>query len=288
MPTTQANLPAFLSSDTDFRTWGSNISAALLFAGLVQTSDTGQINWTTVTRPGTTSTSAGYEIWRFADTLQSTAPVFIKVEYGTGISVDRTSMWITVGSSANGSGTIGGQVGTRRQITPFASKTAGVTLPCYVAGTSGRIAVAFNEDPTDNNYPCLWQVSRTADATGADTADGVFVALSSVGASQARQTIPASGAVPSMTTSTAWVQPDVGSTPQSATATPLSPAMLFAGGKQLFSINWMHYRAADIASGSPITVNAFGTTRTFMPLGSNQGASWVGSAVVVGVAMLWE
>jgi hypothetical protein len=42
------------------------IAAQIAAMGLVQTSDTGQINWVTVARPAL-NTIAGYEIWRFND-----------------------------------------------------------------------------------------------------------------------------------------------------------------------------------------------------------------------------
>jgi hypothetical protein len=80
------NLPAFLADDATFRAWGSGIAAQIAAMGLVQTSDTGQINWVTVARPAL-NTIAGYEIWRFNDALQATKPVFIRIDYGTSSPV---------------------------------------------------------------------------------------------------------------------------------------------------------------------------------------------------------
>jgi len=87
MATDTRNLPAFSNTDAEFRTWGSGIAAALQACGLVKTSDTGQIDWATVTRPGASHTAAGYEIYRFNDSLQATKPVLIKVEYGNGTAL---------------------------------------------------------------------------------------------------------------------------------------------------------------------------------------------------------
>src|SRR5512138_2499573 len=70
------------SDDGEFRSWGSDLSSRLAGVGLVQTSDTGQINWGSVSRPSEDN-YGGYEVWRFDDALQGTAPVFIKIEYGT-------------------------------------------------------------------------------------------------------------------------------------------------------------------------------------------------------------
>jgi hypothetical protein len=101
-------------SNATFRAWGSGISAALAAAGLVNTADTGQINWATVVLPGA-GAAAGYEIWRFSDALQASAPVFIKLEYGSSGLINGThsapQMWITVGTATDGAGTIQAAVG---------------------------------------------------------------------------------------------------------------------------------------------------------------------------------
>ncbi|HEY9464658.1 MAG TPA: hypothetical protein VIR54_16305 [Vicinamibacterales bacterium] len=92
-------------SDATFREWGLEFSTKLAACGLVQTSDTGQINWVTVTRPGV-STNAGFEIWRFNDTQQGTSPIFLRFDYGTGGGATIPRIQMTVGSGTNGSGTI--------------------------------------------------------------------------------------------------------------------------------------------------------------------------------------
>ena len=105
MTTTSYNSACLHDTDAAFRTWGSAISSALTTIGLTNTSDTGQINWTTVTRP-TANTMAGYEIWRFNDTLQSTRPIFIKLEYGTGSNVLYPHMVASIGTGSDGAGTL--------------------------------------------------------------------------------------------------------------------------------------------------------------------------------------
>jgi hypothetical protein len=106
----------FASTDAGFRTWAQKIHDALTAIGLTQTADTGQINLSTVTRPGSNDTAGGYEIWRFNDTLQATYPIFIKIEYGMNtVASNQPSLWITVGTGSNGSGTISGNPIARRQ-----------------------------------------------------------------------------------------------------------------------------------------------------------------------------
>lgn len=51
-------------------------------AGLVQTDDPGQLNIDSVTTLPADRTFAGYHVFRFNDLLQSSSPIFIKLEYG--------------------------------------------------------------------------------------------------------------------------------------------------------------------------------------------------------------
>src|SRR5262245_52043536 len=110
-----ATTTLILANDTDahFRAWPQWIHDKLSAAGWVQTSDTGQIDLTTVVKPAAVSTSQGYEIWRMADSLQATFPVFMKLEYGSGASsANNPQIWITLGTGSNGSGTLTGNTTT--------------------------------------------------------------------------------------------------------------------------------------------------------------------------------
>lgn len=95
------------ATDALFRSWGSGLSTALSTVGLVQTADTGQINWSTVVRAGVNS-DAGYEIWRFNDTMQATVPIFVKFYYGTYTPASSLRLLVEVGSGSNGSGSLTG------------------------------------------------------------------------------------------------------------------------------------------------------------------------------------
>lgn len=164
------------TTDAQFRAWGSELSARLAAIGLVQTADTGQINWATVTRPAT-NTAAGYEIWRFNDTLQGTAPIFLKLEYGTGSAANTPATWLTVGTGSNGSGTITGSATTRIQCSTNGVATNTVTnYQSYACAIEGLAWVCnkFNA-PTAGRGFTGFAVCRTCDATGAPTATGFVV-----------------------------------------------------------------------------------------------------------------
>lgn len=110
-----------VSTDAYYRAWVQALITALTTAGLVQTSDTGQINTTTVNVPAAQSTVGGYAIFRFDDTAQSTYPLFIKLEFGTAVSPGTVAnacpgVWLTVGKSSSGTGDIGSVLFPRRAL----------------------------------------------------------------------------------------------------------------------------------------------------------------------------
>lgn len=160
------------NSDANFRLWGKWISDQLAAWGWTKTSDSGQINWATVTAPVGTSAVQGYEVWSLGDALQATAPVKVKIEYGSGSNVNWPSTWVTIGSTSDGAGNITGPQTARKQVANNSHSTTGV--PSHAAG--GTSWATF----------CIWDTStsgwtfvmeRTKDASGADTAYGFNVAL---------------------------------------------------------------------------------------------------------------
>lgn len=107
------------TSDAGFRAWVAALIAGWISAGLVQTSDTGQINTSTVLRPAT-SVIGGYAIFKFSD-----SSLFLKVEFGTTTTAVNPELFITVGQGSNGSGTLTGQLSTRQT---FGSRIAATSV----------------------------------------------------------------------------------------------------------------------------------------------------------------
>lgn len=206
MTTSTSSLTFDFTSNANFRSWGSSISSSLVTCGLVLTSDTGQINWTTVTIPGTSAstTSFGYEIYRFSDTLQSTKPVFIKLEYGaSSYSTSGGSnywawpvLWVTVGTGTNGAGTLTGTVSTRTafggtQVTSSGTNgsqtTFATSTSCYFSGDTSSINMALGAVASIPTYtvtsgtaqpmpfPMFLVVERTRSSAGVANGDGVVI-----------------------------------------------------------------------------------------------------------------
>jgi hypothetical protein len=177
------------ASNALIKAWGSAISQALSSIGLVQTADTGQINWTTTTVTATSSAQTfGYEIWRFNDTLQATRPIFIKVIYGTtnnGTTYPRFALF--VGTGTDGAGNLTGLQLTARSDMASLSSALGnpnnspYAQPAYFFGDGSSIAIALppytNINPNANPGVLFWFVERTRNADNTPNGDGVVFGM---------------------------------------------------------------------------------------------------------------
>lgn len=161
------------SSDATFREWGKAISDGLAAVGLVKTSDTGQINWASVTRPGSAG-YAGYEVWRFNDTSQSTQPIFLKIQYGTASSTSNGQMSLQAGQGSDGSGGLTGSLSPVR--TPAQNQMSG-SLPLLVTGGAGYVAVAT---PPAGGNNLRFGVERLRTSAGAASDRGVVMYTNAV------------------------------------------------------------------------------------------------------------
>lgn len=294
------NVAANITADADFRAFCQGIHNALLGVGcLVQTADTGQINTSTVTRPGT-STAAGYEIFRFNDALQATAPIFVKIEYGVGAAVDRPALWITTGGSTNGAGTIAGSSGGGGRLgvaTTLIAKAAGSFLPAVASGDGGRFSLAFHMEAGSVMSFAMTVyflgVERTRDSTGAYTADGwVTVGVSNNTGGAAASYVAASSSsaysfgpcVPA-----AMVGVDI-----VGANGPAFGTMVYYLGKPFYGLSWGQINDNGCPGlGAVFSANVLGATHSYMQLApevNQQVALSYGGAndTKSSPCMLWE
>lgn len=179
------------SSGSAFNTWVQGVHDALEAIGMVQTTDTGQIDISTADTSSTSGNNqvVGYEIWRFDDDVQSTAPIFFKLEYGVSYSAGTykgPQMWLTVGRGSNGSGSITGPLFLSRK------RLTDGTGQVYQGTTSGAINYASSDGSVLNLI--LWPdtyagsygqpsglggftIERSCGSDGTYTGDAVAVAL---------------------------------------------------------------------------------------------------------------
>lgn len=175
MTTYESYITCANDTDANFRIWGKWISDNLTALGITKTADTGQIDWTTVTRPLATNTAQGYEIRKFNDALDGTYPQYFKIEYGSGGATDRPSIWLTTGTGSNGSGTLTG-FGLARVQLIFWSANNGATTPCAMnmAGDASGFVLVPGVGLYSNSSPVI-ALERTVDANGAITGEGTLL-----------------------------------------------------------------------------------------------------------------
>jgi hypothetical protein len=252
-----------VTTDAAFRVWGLAYNSKLASMGLVQTADTGQINWTTVLAATLANTVQGYEIWRFADTLQATAPVFLKIEYGSGALASAGSLWVQLGSGSNGAGGLTGVLSIRQQITAVATATA---ITHFWSGDTNRVAIAAVGAGATTSM--LFSIERSVDAAGALTAEACLLCYRG------------SGAWGQIAWNCVTGCPGLWETSLGAMGAALAPFGTFGAqiavypvfhNKGIFfppGLNVMLYENALVTALSPIAFTQYAATHTFMPLGS--------------------
>jgi hypothetical protein len=97
------------STDAHFRAWVTFIHESMVAGGWVNTSDTGQLDIPTASKPVSSNEQVGYKIYRMSDALQATKPIYVKFAFGSN-SANIPAVWQTIGSGSNGSGSITGTI----------------------------------------------------------------------------------------------------------------------------------------------------------------------------------
>lgn len=279
-------------SDAMFREWGSELSAKFAAAGLVQTSDTGQIDWGTVTRAGTNS-NAGYEIWRFDDTQQSSAPIFMRMDYGTGANASGPRLQITVGTGSNGSGTITGTALTsaRSVIGANSAQTSDTSRNSYVCVTEGFFGLNWKVGAGTGVEG--WFFLNRTNTAGTPDATGAFVLwITGLASSMTAQALRFSATAAAYTARTSastaqiclWPQSPssslVGSDFQAALAFTITPRVQPLDG--ICGI-----LSSELVPFNTFTATLIGTTpRTYLAL--NTPFAVMDPSGSLNPAMLWE
>lgn len=253
------------------RSWGSALSSALQTVGLVKTSDSGQANWSTITEPSGANEVRGYEIYRFDDALQTTAPVYIKVEYGSGVTYSVPAVWITVGTGTDGAGTLTGRVSSRLQIA--CGNSSSNSYACRANGANNRIVVWLYIV----QYNIGFSIERTHNNSGADNSDGVIIFVFNQSNTAACQYIPFSGTVGSVYSKFNSCVPSSGTAAVDANVA-LFPVRAWGPGETCPSKNICNYFAADLTTGNVVTATLWdGTSVQVWPSGQGNSATYCSS-----------
>ncbi len=272
------------TTNASFRLWGNAISSNLAATGIVQTADSGQINWGTVVAPTGVANSVGYEIWRFADALQASVPVFFKLEYGSGSAAANPGVWLTVGSGSDNVGGLTGVTTVRQSIN--ATGTVGNTTS-YVCGDTGRCVFAmFVAGANAAAATCMvFMLERTVDAAGAATNEGVQIIMRGSSAWNQVAWNCKTGPMSAVEVTLGAFGPSVG-TGSSGANTSVYPLFLTKGIFLNPGYNMFGCYESNFTAGVTTSFSVYGVSHTYMPLTStNAGAPLArgatGSAVMV-------
>lgn len=166
------------NTDAEFRIWAKYIQDTFLLTGAwVQTSDTGQINMATVVKPAAANTKSGYGVYKMNDTLQASAPCFVRIDYGSGSNQLYPGVWITIGTGSDGSGGITTKKfdgGSTTSPTIFTQNNA-TARNSYGSASTNRITVLMGVGTSQITFG--FGIERTKNSSGADTATGFLLAL---------------------------------------------------------------------------------------------------------------
>ncbi len=290
---TAIDVSAF-TTDAKFRAWVAAVHNAMAGAGFVQTADTGQINPATVLKPTAVSTVAGYEIWRFDDALQSTAPVFMKLWYSSSsvTSGNGMALYVHVGTGSDGAGYLTGLISNLSPgiftSSTAVSNTSASVMACHTAGY-GMILPGALVNATNNAGLCV--IARTCNTSGTLTGEGVAIYRQGTANSLL---MTASGI--SFTTGTVFGAVAPRSAVVSTTASMASGDAVPMGknyaplGKPVPVNSVLSYYGPDVATLSTFSTPVWGATaHTFLALGTGYVTGMESDAPVgVTAAVMWE
>lgn len=178
--TSQQQLVCDSSTLANFKQWASAISAFFTTAGWLQSTDTGQVNWSTIASvPG--AAAYVYEVWKPGDGLTA---FFLKIEYGNVGTPAQPSIRLTISTSTNGAGTATGFI-----VGPTNTAASAITVPstttqfeCNFSGDSGRMCVMLWRNISGgNNCQQMFCIERSLNAAGSYTS--AYVTLWTLGQS---------------------------------------------------------------------------------------------------------
>lgn len=292
MTTLSSSTIISMAATANLRSLGAELNGWLGTAGLGQTADTGQVNWSTVTLPGN-STIIGYEVWRFAD-----SSIYFKLEWFTaGVATTQSPrFWLTVGTGSDGAGGITGQTFARTEIQNTnagitSTTTAYPTLICRTADFFG-IVWKFSHSGTVPSA-LAFAIEKTVDTAGAVTSKGFCVSWmgSSASAAQNKAAVRTAATAASYTASSSFCAvpgnvtssvDESGNKQSYLHAFPIPTVLL---SNYLFS-----YVKSEAAFSTTVQSTLVGATQhTYIALENGMGTGNSASASANwGIMMLWE
>jgi hypothetical protein len=281
---TSATLHPYAGDDTNFRNNAQFIEDTLVTTGgWVVTSDTGQTTPASLAHPTLANTKKGYRIYRMADSLQGSYPVYMRIDYGSGLNdASVFGIWFTIGTSTDGAGTITGVLATVTQVCSGSSSSSiSQVCNCYGSAATGRASVGMFIQATNVAYVLVFTIERSKDSNGADTGDGLLLAWTGASASNAldftRYLICAGGSQPPAESGVISVLSRANPQQIYSSATGFAIIFHFKGPAQQPGLNVGVLNSSDVGAESTVSASVYGSTRTYQHLNNFQPAFVAGS-----------
>jgi hypothetical protein len=259
------------TTTTLFRAWIQFIEDTLVTTGgWVVTSDTGQMTIASAAIPTAANQKIGYRIYRMADTLQATKPVFMRVDYGSGSATANPGLWLTIGEGSDGAGTIttirynGGASASANVGTGGAIATG--TFTSYGSASTGRAHIALFISSNGSRI-FFFSIERTKNADGTDNGTGLILQGSTIGVGVdfSRVILLANGTQPPVEVGMSYVLS--GANPSAfGSDVGIGIPVPMIGVAQPPGVGITIVRASDFIAEAQFTMTLYGATRTYVQL----------------------
>jgi hypothetical protein len=290
-------------SDAVYQEWRDEVitKLGLMVTGTVLAADETNITPGAGAKPGT-NTEQGYAVYHISDSLHGTAPIYLRFGFGTGSSTNVPRMQLTMGTSTNGSGVLGGTcLSTIGTFVSSNNQTGDTARQSYICAKAGFFGFGWKFDTTQGGVGgegfCM--VCRTCDSDGVPTVTGAILRMgnatvSGVSKSQAFRFATTAVAYTAKTAADAML----GFMPQAPTATTSGSDVQCAVGwtispraSPIFGCCGVY--VSELAAGGTFTTTVVGSTpRTYITLYNTAGPfSQITATATAGycaIAMLWE
>lgn len=275
----------------DIRRLGAELNGWFVSVGLVQTADTGQVNWATVNLPGAAATIIGYEIWHSVD-----SSFFFKFEWFTGISAATTNpaFALTVGTGSDGAGNITGVFYPRVVIINTNAANSPTVCQTYICHTNDFLGVCYKIGGS-NTYGSIvsFAIEKMVNNVGAPSGDGWIVSHvvgSASGVLFKKSIRIASPAFTGLDSSSHTVVAGNITSSDDGAGNKLVWPQQHINQQQAFSNYLCSTIVAEYGQGTTFQAILVGTTlHTYIGIGNAMGTGNSGFASTnYGVAMLWE
>lgn len=283
---------AFLNtSDANFRTWVAAVKSALTAIGLTQTSDTGQIDTTTVLAPTAANQNRGSAVYTPNDSLTNYYLIFGFGSRGSGAlqpAIYLTLCWATDGASTP----IGSQQSS--QLSFYTNNAnSGATFNFHSCKSGSAIGFSVNEDGIGTSPNRLFlAIDRDRDqSTGAALTTGVSfwstatvgVLLAGTGAISWHQRCPSTGGVGNATIhNLPCIFPRISGTWGRGGNVGAGAIIPWDGGMYPQTIACHAVSSTDfVASDTAVSITVYGTAHNYRVTSVSTGSQNTGTRAVI-------